>query len=257
MDPQVVEVPIELAPLQRESGKHVRMWSFVSSLLPRPYLDQIDSFEVFTDGDDGALAAVVREEEDPTRWVLALDIVDAFTEEEELDTRDLPYSVLHEFAHMLTLSESQIVLDEELLMSTLSDEAYALLSRKKEEGCASLYFVYQEGCAKQGSYINAFYQAFWKDDHAEIKEIDLIEDDEEYQEALDRFYAENENAFVTPYAATSVEEDIAESFAAFVLGGKPEGKLTKDLKINFFYTYEELASLRSLLRSRLGATLLE
>ena len=55
-----------------------------------------------------------------------------------------------------------------------------------------------------------FVNNFWKED------FKASQDQEE-----DDFYSGNENNFVTDYAATNPGEDIAESFAFFVLQSKP------------------------------------
>ena len=57
---------------------------------------------------------------------------------------------------------------------------------------------------------------------------------------------------MTGYAATNPSEDIAESFAFFILNDKAEGESLPAQKQNFFYAYPELVSFREEARSRLG-----
>jgi len=62
----------------------------------------------------------------------------------------------------------------------------------------------------------------------------------------------NEKDFVTEYASTNPGEDIAESFAFFVLRPKPSSSKKKsDQKMLFFFDYPELVKLRSYVRSRI------
>ena len=101
-----------------------------------------------------------------------------------------------------------------------------------------------EGCSRKNSYINAFYNQFWADIYEEFQDINLIEDDDEYYEALDEFYYKYEDYFVTDYAVTNPEEDIAEAFTFFVLSPRPAGNTIAEEKILFFYNYPELVDLR-------------
>ncbi|MBI3151573.1 MAG: hypothetical protein HYZ21_05540, partial [Chloroflexi bacterium] len=53
-----------------------------------------------------------------------------------------------------------------------------------------------------------------------------------------------EDRFVTSYAATNPEEDIAEAFTFFVFGPTPAGDTIAEKKVLFFYQYPELIELR-------------
>ena len=75
-------------------------------------------------------------------------------------------------------------------------------------------------------------------------DINLIEDDDAYYEALDDFYYNYEDRFLTDYAATNPEEDIAEAFTFFILSPRPSGDIVAEQKILFFYDYPELVKLR-------------
>ena len=66
------------------------------------------------------------------------------------------------------------------------------------------------------------------------------------------FFLRHEDDFVTDYASTSPSEDIAESFAYFVLYDKAEGNGLQAQKQNFFYAYPELVTFRDQARERLG-----
>jgi hypothetical protein len=86
-----------------------------------------------------------------------------------------------------------------------------------------------EGCAIQDSYINTFANMFWKNKSQKF----------------------DKKKFVTEYASTNEVEDIAESFAFFVL--EKEGGLdTRGQKIDFFNQFGELIQIRSDMRQVLG-----
>lgn len=100
-----------------------------------------------------------------------------------------------------------------------------------EGECAN--FKLDEGCANSNSYINTFKNMFWKGVSKQ-----------EYEEGR----------FITEYAATNEVEDLAESFAFFVLGKDKDelGNTESDQKLKFFYSYPELVSLRNSMRSVIG-----
>lgn len=92
-------------------------------------------------------------------------------------------------------------------------------------------FYIDEGCANTNSYVNNFKNTFWKG----VTQQDF-----------------DENKFVTEYATTNEVEDMAESFAFFVLGNKANGANEKEQKINSFYSYPELVSIRNSMRNALS-----
>jgi len=109
-----------------------------------------------------------------------------------------------------------------------------------------------DGCAKTNSYINQFYQRFWTDIISEWDEIQYIESDDKHYEQMTLFYEVYEDRFVSEYASTNVDEDIAESWTAFVLLEKPrDTTFISNQKILFFYEYPELIEMRNHIRNNL------
>ena len=94
-----------------------------------------------------------------------------------------------------------------------------------------------DGCAKIDSYINLFYQKFWIDIISAWDDIQYIEGDEEFYEQSDLFYIKFQDRFVSMYSSTNVEEDIAESWTAFILTDKPLVKLYLNKKFYFFMIF--------------------
>jgi hypothetical protein len=88
-----------------------------------------------------------------------------------------------------------------------------------------------EGCTNKSSYINTFYSTYWKDTTTPAT------------------YSKDE--FVSEYAATEPVEDLAETFAFFVLERDKEklGNELKDQKIKMLYSYPELVQMRKDMRS--------
>ena len=93
----------------------------------------------------------------------------------------------------------------------------------------------QEGCAKSSAYLNLFVKKFWG-----------TKTTADY----------DAKTFVTEYATTNPEEDIAESFAFFVLTSNFSDTTIKDQKVNFFNTYPELIAIRNEMRSTLASDII-
>lgn len=214
--------------LQSNTARHKEIWNAAKKLIPSSYLSRISQYEVFSDGMDGTVGYVTSEQDMLKKWVISLDAADFFTSTGKLDEKQLTEIVVHEFGHILTLSYDQI---------------------DKKASSTAVYKA-EEGYAKPKSYLNLFYQRFWKDTYKEWNAIDSIEDDEMSLAKLNIFLMEHSSWFVSDYAVYSPEEDIAESWLKFVSQGKPAGKTIAEKKILFFYEFPELVKLRSEIRSK-------
>lgn len=98
-----------------------------------------------------------------------------------------------------------------------------------KENCNNFHI--DEGCANSNSFVNSFKNTFWKG-------------------LSEQIFAEDR--FVTEYASTNEVEDMAESFAFFVLSSRDTSGLEKGEKINFFYSYPELVNVRDTMRNSLS-----
>ena len=202
-------------------------------LIPVEWRDRIDEVSLETDGRDGVVAAVEPLSDDLTSWALLVDPADADFE--------LDHTLVHEFAHVMTLNESQI--DAQIVWSDQEYEAAA--------AACPTYFS-GEGCAKTGSYLAGFVDRFWAPLLDEFESINSIEDEFAWQDAMFSFYDDHADQFVSDYAATNPGEDIAESFAAYVLAPElPKGDTVAEQKILFFGQFPELAQLRDSIRRAL------
>jgi hypothetical protein len=138
-------------------------------------------------------------------------------------------TLLHEFAHLLTLGANQ--------------------SEEDASTCPADYV--NPGCGQPGSYIEVFYERFWADIYDEWATINAIPDDEERGMQLEAFFIEHQTQFLTEYATTDAAEDIAESWMYFILVPQPDYENVAGEKIMFFYEYPELAQLREEITTRL------
>lgn len=231
-DPYYEDVDASLQDQQNDTATQQEVWDYFTALIPADQRDVIAEYSIITDGKDGTLAAVTQTMDDPNYWALEVDIA---------DTRDyysLTFTLVHEFGHLLTLGPNQVPPSLAVFNNPDDNDIYL-----NEVSACPQYFP-GEGCANADSYINAYYDQFWIDLHEEWNTINLEEDEDLYYEKLDDFYYKYEDQFLTDYAATNPEEDIAETWAFFVLSPKPAGNTIAEEKILFFYQYPELVQLR-------------
>ncbi|GAB4400706.1 MAG: hypothetical protein OHK0052_24280 [Anaerolineales bacterium] len=237
IEPVYEDVPDELMDAQADEANHAAIWETFTAIIPASGRQDVAEFAVMTDGVDNTLAAVSQTTYDPNLWLLEVDVADAE------NTPLLIATLVHEYAHLLTLGPAQVEPSEAIFNNPDDDAVYF-----DEQSACPRYFP-GEGCPKAGAYIDAFYQQFWDEIYAEWQDVNLIEDEDAYYEALDEFYYAYEDWFVSDYAATNPEEDIAETFMFFVLAEKPAGDTIAEEKILFFYEYPELVRLRQQIRS--------
>ncbi|MFN8410880.1 MAG: hypothetical protein U0Z26_00690 [Anaerolineales bacterium] len=232
-DPSFESVSSDLQSLQEDTQTQQEVWDYFTQLIPLENRSVISEYSIDTDGVDNVLASVAQTETDANQWALTVDLADTS------DYYSLTFTLVHEFGHLLTLGPDQVPPSEAIFNNPDDNDIYL-----KEVSACPNYFP-GEGCANSDAYINAFYDQFWTDIHDEWNEINLEEDETVYYDKLDAFYQKYQDQFVTDYAPTNPEEDIAESWAFFVLGPKPEGNTIAEEKVLFFYQYPELVQLRA------------
>ena len=231
--PQIEPVSSDLKDEQKDRETHETIWNYFASIIPSQERAQISEFSIFTDGRGKHLAAVGQTFSDPKQWILQVDILDAKS------YYDLTYTLVHEQGHLLTLNSEQVPPSNAIFKYPNNETIY-----KQEVSACPQYFP-GEGCSMPDSYINEFFNRFWADIYAEWQQIDLEEDEDTRYTMIEDFYNTYEDQFVTDYAPTSPMEDIAESWAFFVLSPKPELNSIAKEKILFFYEYPELVELRT------------
>ncbi len=227
-------VPDQYEDEQADRATHEEIWNYFTRLIPLEDRDFVTGFSIITDGNGNILAAVAQSGYDAKEWVLEVDILDSTNKEV------LTFTLLHEFAHLLTLNSTQVPPSEAIFEDPNNDRIY----QKEFDACTN-YFP-GEGCSNENSYINRYFQRFWSGLYAEWQEIDAEEDEDTYYDLLYDFYDTYEDQFLTEYAATSPAEDIAEAFAFFVLSPKPDPASASiaDEKILYFYESPKMVQLR-------------
>lgn len=180
------------------------LWSLVSSVWPVADVARVRQLNLVTDGVNGTLAMVHRSTMDPSTWIVSLDPA----EPDDVLRRTL----VHELAHVHTLGREDLTVV------------------RADERCDGVRLVI--GCARSGSTLAAWAEAFWSDHH---------------EPATD-----DRGRFVTAYAASSVPEDLAESFMVWTVGPGGSTRVLAADKAAFFAARPELVQLRADVRAKLG-----
>jgi hypothetical protein len=236
------QVPGNLDSYQQDTARHQELWDFITTVVPPEYRRQVAYFVITTDGPAGTLGAV-EQTDDPETWSLYMDVQDAG------NFSDLVTTLVHEIAHIFTLDTSQVATDWDVFNNPDDYDAY----ERGDDACDT-YFMF-EGCSYPDSYINLFFARYWQEIYPEWLEISQEEDEESLENLLYDLYGRYPDQFVSDYAVTSPEEDIAESFMYFVLAPAPSGETMAEEKILFFYEFPELVTLRDDMRAGLCSTL--
>lgn len=233
LNPELGDAISSLKSYQKDTAAHQQIWDYFAAIIPPEQRRFLTHYLVSTDGEDNTLAGVQQSQEAADQWDLSVDIIDTN------DPKDLTYTLIHEFGHLLTLNPNQVPPSKAIFNNPDSDSAY----NKAKKSCKN-YFP-GEGCAKEDSYINQFFNQFWYSEfYEEWLKVDGTEDADLYDSKLTRFYKKYKDSFVSDYAPTSPEEDIAESWTYFVLKPKPGSHSIANQKVLFFYEYPELVQLR-------------
>ncbi len=220
VDGDTIDLSSATSPEVADQAREI--WERFVQLIPAAERQMITSFELVPEEFGGAY--VYPADADPTKWVLGvgLGLGD-----------DLDFVLVHEFGHLLSLKASEV--------PPASDE----------NNCET-YFT-GEGCALPGTVMAEFVERFWP--QAQIDEVNRATENEDY-DALDDFYSDNSDDFVTDYAISNPAEDVADTFATFVIEDQPDNLGSPDLtiaeqKIEFFWSNPELVELREAIRASL------
>jgi hypothetical protein len=137
------------------------------------------------------------------------------------DEREQVLTIVHELGHILFLNKLQAV------------------PMSEATGCAT-YFT-GDSCAQKGSMLYSYVRQFWN--AADIQTADAAGEEQD-----NGLYSKKPRSFVTEYASTNPSEDLAETFAYFVLDEKQPGKTIAEKKINALYSFSDLVKVRDIMR---------
>lgn len=201
-------------------------WNFFTNLIPADARSVMKELELFADPEDGTAAYVSPlNNNDLSIWEMGHNLDFIWDQDNAFVPGESAYTSIHEIAHLLTLDNTQV--------------------KVNDSGCNS--FHTGEGCSTTASYINQFYNQFWADIYAENQNIRQDDFD-----GIFAFYQKYRSRFVTEYAATNPGEDIAESFATYVMSDAPSGNSVVAQKIRFFDNFQELVNLKQRIKANIN-----
>ncbi|NOQ70677.1 MAG: hypothetical protein GQ574_01675 [Crocinitomix sp.] len=212
---------------QNDRDKHQQIWDLVTKIVPLSHRHKMDKFLIYSGNSSQTAGFVDPTSNDLSTWRMGIAIDYAYEGGFNVN-KDLSYTIIHEFGHILTLNNEQVN------------------AGTAEQDCNG--FFIQEGCAKSGSYLHTNYTRFWADIYPEFRD-----EHNEGQTRMGQFYRKYEDRFVTEYAATNLVEDFAEVFAFFVTkDNRPSPNTIADKKVLMLYEFPELVKLRNEIRSNGG-----
>ncbi len=191
-------------------AEYAAVWERFAELIPADLRPEVTMFVAIdaeaSGGTDGAMQPNGLR---PDERYIALDVTGS------VEPATLDRTMIHEYAHLLTLRGSQVDPDED-----------------NADSCEVFAATY---CPLETSYLYAYLTEFWPD-------VQGTEFDSSESAIEDRYTADS---FVTDYAAKNPDEDIAEVFAEWVIGSRvPTGDSVVDDKLRFFDDYPELVEFR-------------
>jgi hypothetical protein len=116
--PYYEEVPTDLAGFQEDILSHKQIWEYYITLIPSEERSSLAEYSIVTDGEGNLLAAVTQTYFDPALWALEVDIRDTD------DKLNLTYTLIHEYAHLLTLGPGQVTPSEAVFNNPDDDDIY-------------------------------------------------------------------------------------------------------------------------------------
>jgi len=216
-----------------DDKEYQEIWDTFSGLFPTRYTAFITEVIFYDNTNSDTAAFVERHEWSAGTWKLAINLDWLNWDNDQQAIKENAELFVHEMAHIITLNDSQ-------MSFTLPTDASDTLYNKYEKRCGT-HFV-MEWCLAPKSYVQEFVEAFWTD--AMLQKVANEQD----------VYSGKEKNFVSDYAATNEGEDIAESYALYVVNPLSEDDWTVAWdKLNFFSQYSELTSLRSYIRKQLSS----
>lgn len=196
----------------------ITAWDSLVATTPHELLSDISlfvGFEPCTSCD--TLAFVATLDEDATFFAMAVDVVSG-----ESDPDELRLTLMHELSHVFGQKPGE-QLDIDVVDASQCDT-----------------FFNGAGCFTTDSYMWNWVQSFWPPELLDTLDVESS-DASGVDDALDE-RCRTDAAYTGLYAATSPEEDFAETFSAYVYDVEVDDAL--DDKLAFFDDYPEFVALR-------------
>lgn len=191
---------------------HAGAWERWVELVPSSSRWRVGRFEAIAGSTDGQLEPV---SDSLQVWILRIS---------ELEEQVLDVALIHELGHLVSLGPGEVLPNTDPSV---------------EDNCVTYFSI--EGCAIRGGLFDRFVSEFW----------DVEVGWKVGSAAAEQRFLDNQDSYVTEYAATNPGEDIAETFVFFVYRLRPTGATITDTKMNLLWEFPDLVELREALRRNL------
>ncbi len=209
--------PVKNGDVNINDSKNAAVWEYVCSIIPSDLRMKIAEFNLFTDGCGNVLAytsTMDKEDgsDDNSRFSLNIDYYDVY--DENGNKRDW----------------------SKLTFTVLHEFGHVLLEDDTQIDLSISENTHDPVGFIEGSFRKKYYDSFWKN----------------AEESGVNDYDKDPTRFVSLYAANYFHEDIAETFALFVLSDKPQGDTVAEQKIRSFWNDAEMVRVRNEIRNNMG-----
>ncbi|HJA37340.1 MAG TPA: M20/M25/M40 family metallo-hydrolase [Firmicutes bacterium] len=192
------------------------VWDYLCAILPLEARQKIGEFNLYTDGTSNVLAYTSPmkdgETTDNTRFSISVDYYDVY--DENGNKRDW----------------------SKLTYTILHEYGHVLLEDETQVDLSLGSGTHDPACFIEGSFRKAFHDTFW----SHLGDTGVGD------------YDKDPTRYVSRYGANYFHEDIADTFAVFVLGGEPQGDTVAEEKVRFFWQDPAMTALRAAIRQNLG-----
>lgn len=131
------------------------------TLIPATYRIDLKNYFVYTDKNDGNIAGVNQNEQNSNVWDLTVNKALFYDANGNFDVKENIHTLVHEFAHLLTLGKEQV---DYIPTNIQSDAAIDRLAAK----CTTTFLT--EGCLKSNAYLEKFIEKFWTKKDIQVTE---------------------------------------------------------------------------------------
>ncbi len=199
-------------------GAHRKYFAEVFKIFPQEYDELIKELVVFSEDSSDYDAFVQTLPPKHERWLFAVNEA-GVSDYSSIENTEL---VIHELAHIISYGEG------------------VSLSSSKVANCEP-YFK-NHGCPSASSFLRKYVDEFWS--AKDLERADDLTDSEDVFSAVDNYYENHKDEFVSDYAATSPEEDFSETFMWFTLNKKVSAGTEASDKIDFFNRFSKFLELK-------------
>lgn len=203
-----------------QNASHRDYFLRVVDVMPKEYVAKISQFMVFNGADTTFAAYVETVAPQHETWQYAIH-QDMLAWPNSVDNTEL---IVHELAHIISYEE---VIGIPKPATQKCDEYFATF-----------------GCPLANSYLSQFVKYFWTD--VDLDRALRFTNANSFDE-ISLYYDNNKTKYVTEYAASSPEEDFAETFTYFMLDLPVSGEGAQN-KHDFFESYKELEDIKRVIQ---------